>query len=88
MCCLPGSGHRHGHGHGHGHGAPGCCVGFAWGHHCCCCGGVLPGCCRGFGWRRFMSPAEELERLEAYLAELKKEMAGVEARLQELKGQK
>lgn len=82
MCCLPGSGHAHHHGHGHGgHG-----WGVGWGHHGFCCGGRLPGCCMGFGWRRFMSPAEELERLEEYLAELKKEMAGVEARIQELKG--
>ena len=36
-------------------------------------------------WRRFMSPAEEMERLHEYLAELKKEVAGVEARIHELK---
>jgi hypothetical protein len=38
--------------------------------------------------RRFISPAEELERLRDYLEELKKEMAGVEARIYELKGHK
>lgn len=85
MCNIPGGGHGHGHGGGHGHG---CCVGGGWGHHGFCCGGLHPGCCRGFGWRRFISPAEELERLHDYLAELKKEIAGVEARLHELKGQK
>jgi len=47
----------------------------------------MPGCCSG-GWRRFVSPAEQMERLRDYLEELKKEMAGVEARLHELKGQK
>ena len=36
-------------------------------------------------WRRFLSPAEEMERLHEYLAELKKEVAGVEARIHELK---
>jgi hypothetical protein len=45
---------------------------------CCCCGGM--------GFRRFISPAEELERLRHYLEELKKEVAGVEARIHELKG--
>ena len=40
------------------------------------------------GWRRFTSPAEEMERLQDYLEELKKEMAGVEARIRELKGKK
>jgi hypothetical protein len=44
------------------------------------------GCCHGSGWRRFVSPAEEIERLHDYLDQLKKEMAGVEARLHELKG--
>jgi hypothetical protein len=33
-----------------------------------------------------VSPAEEIERLHEYLDQLKKEMAGVEARLHELKG--
>jgi hypothetical protein len=47
-----------------------------------------PWCCSGQGWRRFISPAEEMERLQDYLEELKKEMAGVEARIRELKGKK
>jgi len=51
-----------------------------------CCGGRLPGCCRGLGFRRFIFPAEELERLKHYLDDLKKEMAGVGARIYELKG--
>ncbi len=39
----------------------------------------------GGGWGRFVSPAEELERLHNYLAEFKNEIAGVEARIHELK---
>jgi hypothetical protein len=50
------------------------------GHH------HVHGCCGGMGFRRFISPAEEMERLKDYLDELKKEMAGVEARIHELKG--
>jgi hypothetical protein len=46
---------------------------------------MMPGCC-GPGWRRFISPAEELENLRHYLEELKKEVAGVEARIRELQG--
>lgn len=73
----------HGHGHGPGHGG-------MRRHHGCCTGGGMHhgfGCCSGMGfWRRFISPAEELERLREYLDELKKEMAGVEARIHELKG--
>jgi hypothetical protein len=85
--CQTGHGHGHGHGHG-GHGHHGCCTfGGGRGHGgCCCCGGMMPGCCSGMGWRRFMSPAEELERLQNYLEELKKEIAGVEARIREMKG--
>jgi hypothetical protein len=48
--------------------------------------GRMMSCCCGMGFRRFISPAEELERLRDYLEELKKEMAGVEARIHELKG--
>ncbi len=86
MCNIPGSGHGHGHGHGQGHGGhgQGCCTGSGHGHHgggCC-----QPSCCSGGGWRRFKSPAEQLECLHNYLAELKKEIAGVEARIHELKG--
>jgi predicted nucleic acid-binding Zn-ribbon protein len=64
--------------------------------HGCCTGGMGHGfhhgrmmsgcCCGGMGFRRFISPAEELERLKNYLEELKKEVAGVEARIHELKG--
>lgn len=71
----------HGHGHGPGHG---CCTFGGRPHGQRCCGGMMPGCC-GPGWRRFISPAEELENLERYLEELKKEVAGVEARIRELK---
>ncbi len=79
--CL---GHGFGPGHGHGPG-PGCFT-FpgphpGWG----CSGGRLPHCC-GPGWRRFLTPAEEAELLSQYLEELKKEMAGVEARIRELRG--
>jgi hypothetical protein len=78
MCNIPGGGHGGGHGHGFGHGGhgSGCCTFHGMGHH---------GSCLGGGWRRFMSPAEELERLHNYLAELKNEVAGVEARIHELK---
>lgn len=91
MCMISKGGHGHGHGHGYGHGGGrghGCChPGGGYYHHGgFCCGGTLPGCCSGGGWRRYMSPAEEIERLHEYLAELKKEIAGVEARIHELKG--
>jgi hypothetical protein len=82
--CHPGRGH----GFGHGVGGSGCCSFGGRGHHGFgCCGGHLPGCCVGGGWRRFVSPQEELERLHEYLAELKKEIAGVEARIHELKSE-
>ena len=43
------------------------------------------GCgCGGFH-RRFVSAKEEQERLENYAEQLKKELAGVEERIQELK---
>ena len=85
----PGHGHGSGHGHGHGEGqGQGCCnpggssllPGGSW------FGGLQPGNWSGGGWRRFMSPAEEMERLQDYLGELKKEVAGVEARIHALKG--
>jgi hypothetical protein len=81
--CQMGHGHGYGHGHGHGHGG-------MRGHGCCTGGGMHHGhgCCTGMGFRRFISPAEELERLRDYLEELKKEMAGVEARIHQLKEQK
>ena len=44
---------------------------------CCGCG------CGGFS-RRFISAEEELERLEGYRDQLKKELKGVEERIQEL----
>ena len=77
-----------GHGHGHGHGGMqghGCCSGGGM-HHGFHGGRMMSGCCSGMGFRRFISPAEEMERLRDYLEELKKEMAGVEARIHELKG--
>ncbi len=79
--CQMGHGHGHGHGGMHGHG---CCTGGGMHHgfH----GGGMSCCCGGMGFRRFISPAEELERLKNYLEELKKEVAGVEARIHELKG--
>jgi hypothetical protein len=55
-------------------------------HHGFHGGRMMSGCCCGMGFRRFISPAEELERLRDYLEELKKEKAGVEARIHELKG--
>jgi hypothetical protein len=81
-----------GHGRHHGGmGGQGCCLpgGGLRGHGWCCGGGgMMFGPCGGFGFRRFISPAEELEGLKEYLEELKKETAGVEARIHELKGQK
>jgi hypothetical protein len=79
MCNMRGEGHGGSHGHGHGHSwgfGSGCCSSHGMRHH---------GCCMGGGWRRFVSPAEELERLHNYLTELKHEIAGVEARIHELK---
>ena len=52
-------------------GVPGCTCG------CCGCG------C-GPSFRRFFSPQEELECLEAHEDQLKKELAGVAARIKEL----
>lgn len=49
-----------------------------WG---CCCG-----CRCGTFFRRFISAKEEKEMLEEYRDNLKKELAGVEERIQELKG--
>ena len=51
----------------------------AWGCTCGCCG------CGPF-FRRFVSAKEEVERLEEYRDQLKKELAGLEERIQELKG--
>ena len=82
--CQTGHGHGHGHGGMHGHG---CCTGGGM-HHGFQGGRMMSGCCSGMGFRRFISPAEELERLRDYLEELKKEMAGVEARIHEIKEHK
>ena len=60
-----------------GHGQGCCTPHHGMGHH---------GCCMGGGWRRFVSPAEQLECLHGYLEDLKKEIAGVEARIHDLKG--
>ncbi len=49
----------------------------AWGSDCGCGCGVL--------FRRFISAKEKQERLEDYKEELKKELAGIEERIQELK---
>jgi len=78
--CQMGHGHGHGHGGMRGHGFCGGGMHHGFGH------GRMMSCCCGMGFRRFISPAEELERLRDYLEELKKEMAGVEARIHELKG--
>ena len=51
-------------------------------------GGCTCGCCGcGCGpfFRSFFSAKEKLERLEAYREQLKKELAGVEACIKELK---
>ena len=80
MCNMPGGGHGHGGGHGFGHGQ-----GWGYGHGCCSPHGMGHHC-PGMGWRRFMSPAEKLERLHEYLDQLKKEVAGVEAMIHEMKG--
>jgi hypothetical protein len=57
---------------------------------CCECEPPKPkgctcGCGCGPSFRRFYSLEEERERLESYKDELKKELAGVEERLTELK---
>lgn len=81
MCQM---GHGHGHSGMRGHG----CCGFGGMRGHGCCGGCMHhGCCSGWGmgFRRFISPAEELERLQDYLEELKKEIAGVEARIKHLR---
>ncbi len=44
------------------------------------------GHCCGFMPRRYLTRQEEIELLERYLEELKKEMEAVEERLRELKG--
>jgi len=51
----------------------------------CTCGCCGCGCGCGPPFRRFFSCEEERERLEAYGDQLKKELAGVEERIKELK---
>lgn len=53
-------------------------AGTAW--SCCHCG------C-GLSFRRFFSAKEELECLENYRDQLKRELAGLEERLKEVQGQ-
>lgn len=50
----------------------------------CTCGCCGCGCAPSF--RRFFSPKEEQECLEAYREQLSKELAGVEERIKELGG--
>lgn len=45
------------------------------------------GCGCDLSFRRFFSAKEELECLENYRGQIKKELAGVEERLKELQGQ-
>lgn len=52
----------------------------------CTCGCCGCGCGCGPSFRRFFSSKEEQECLEAYSDELRKELAGVEERIEELKG--
>lgn len=52
----------------------------AWGCSCGCCG-----CGCGTLLRRFISAKEQEERLEEYREQLKKELAGAEERIEELK---
>jgi len=54
--------------------------GYHWGRTVGC------GCGCGPSFRRFVSAKEEQERLEDYRDQLKKELAGVEEHIQELKG--
>jgi hypothetical protein len=51
----------------------------AW--ECCC------GCFESGSFRRFISAEEELEMLEGYRDQLKKELVGVEECIQELKSE-
>ncbi len=53
----------------------------ALGCACGCCG-----CGCGPSFRRFYSSGEELECLEHYQDQLKRELAGLEERIQELRG--
>ena len=55
----------------------------SWGSGCGCC--CYSGCGCGTSFRRFISRKEELERLEEYKDQLKKEVEGVEEHISELK---
>lgn len=55
-----------------------------WGMGGCACGCCGCGC--GPAFRRFFSSKEEIECLEGYRDQLKKELAGVEERITELQG--
>ena len=57
-----------------------CCVVVGGSGSECC----EPSCCGPFE-RRFATAGERREKLETYREELKKELAGVEERLEELK---
>ncbi len=57
-----------------------------WGGERCNCGCCGCGCGGGMFSRRFISKREELERLEEYRDQLKKELEGVTEHIQELKG--
>ena len=48
--------------------------------------GCTCGCGCGPGFRRFFSSKEEQEWLEGYRDQLKKEIAGVEERIKQIKG--
>jgi hypothetical protein len=50
-----------------------------WGRGCCCGCGTFP--------RRFFAAKEKEDRLQKYADELKKELAGVEEHIRELKGE-
>ena len=50
---------------------------------CGCCG-----CGCGSGFRRFFSTGEQLESLQAYSEQLKKELAEVEEHIKELQSQR
>ena len=50
----------------------------------CCCGCCGCGC--GHSFRRFYSSEEELESLETYRDELKKELAAVEEEIKQQRG--
>ncbi|MGC8781616.1 MAG: hypothetical protein ACP5UQ_12215 [Anaerolineae bacterium] len=85
-----------GRGHHHPGGREGCDCGREHRGHGGCCGGPREGgphhgsgcCCEDRPWgfrRRFVSRAERIQELEAYLAELRAEVTAVEEHLADLK---